>query len=82
MVRSPQYRFIRLITRSEILDVDIFLFSDKTTVVVSMLYYKHEHIIMSSQTAPDRKTALKHAFHSFYKTKFIYDQKHLTVMNE
>lgn len=81
MVSTPQYRFIRLITGSEILDVDIFLFTDKTTVVVSMLYYKYEHIIMSSQTAPDRKTALKHAFHSFYKTKFIYDQKHLSVMN-
>ncbi|MQR97245.1 hypothetical protein [Fictibacillus phosphorivorans] len=81
MISVPQYRFIRLIIGNEILDVDIFLFTDKTTVVVSMLYYKHEHIIMSSQTAPDRKTALKNAFHAFYETKFIYDQKHLSAIN-
>ncbi|MBH0162325.1 MULTISPECIES: hypothetical protein [Fictibacillus] len=81
MVRTPQYRFIRLITGNEIMDVDLFLYTNKTTVVVSMLYYKQEHIIMSSHTAPDRKTALKQAFHTFYETKFIYDQKQLSIIN-
>ncbi|MED1865736.1 hypothetical protein P4V41_19945 [Fictibacillus nanhaiensis] len=81
MVSTPKCRFIRLIIGNEVLDIDIFLYTEKVTVVVSMLYYKHDHIIMSSHTAPDRKSALKHAFHAFYETKFIYDQKHLSVMN-
>ncbi len=79
MRSSPKYRFFRVMIGDDVVDVDIFQYSHKTTVVMSMLYYKHEQIIMASVTAPERKIALKRASLSFQQTKTAYEKKLLPL---
>lgn len=75
MKSSSRYRFFRVISGGDLLDIDIFQYPDKTTVVISMLYYKQEHIIMVSKTSSDRRTALRLANFSFLQTKILYEKK-------
>jgi hypothetical protein len=75
MKSSPHYRFFRVISGGDLLDIDIFQYPHKTTVVISMLYYKQEHILMVSQTNPDRRTAIRLANFSFLKSKNLYEKK-------
>lgn len=75
MRNSPKYRFFRVMIEGELVDVDIFQYSHKTTVVMSMLYYKQEQIIMASVTAPERKIALKRASLSFQQVKSNFLKK-------
>lgn len=69
MRSSPKYRFFRVMIGGELVDVDIFQYSHKTTVVMSMLYYNQEQIIMASVTAPERKIAIKGAALLFQETQ-------------
>jgi hypothetical protein len=75
MKSSPRYRFFRVISGGDLVDIDIFQYPHKTTVVISMLYYKQEHILMVSKTSNDRRTAIKLANFSFLQSKTLYEKK-------
>lgn len=79
MKSSPKYRFFRVMIRGEMIDIDIFQYSHETTVVMSMLYYKQEHIIMTTVSATERKSALKRAFILFQQIKLNYENKLLPL---
>lgn len=75
MKSSPRYRFFRVISGGDLVDIDIFQYPNKTTVVISMLYYKQEHILMVSKTNTDRRTAIRLAAFSFLQSKVLYEEK-------
>ncbi|MDR7071414.1 hypothetical protein [Fictibacillus barbaricus] len=76
MKSSPQYRFFRVIMGGELIDIDIFQYPDKTTVVISIIDYRNEQMIMVSKTDIVRKTAIKLALQSFKLSKQRYENKH------
>ncbi|MCM3719043.1 hypothetical protein [Fictibacillus phosphorivorans] len=78
MKSSPRYRFFRVILGGDVVDIDIFQFPHKTTVVFSMLFYKQEHTLMVSKTSPDRGTALRNANFSFLQSKAQLEKKFKT----
>jgi hypothetical protein len=75
MKNTPQYRFFRVISGGDLVDIDIFQYPDKTKVIVSMIYYKNEQIILVSKSDVNRKSAIKLAMQSFELTKKIYESK-------
>jgi hypothetical protein len=60
----------------ELIDIDIFQYPDKTTVVISIMDYKNEHMIMVSKTDKDRRAAIKLALQSFSLSKQLYANKY------
>lgn len=75
MKSSPRYRYFRVISGGDLLDIDILQYPHKTIVVISMLYHKQEHILMVSKTSSDRKTAIRLANLSFVQSKILYEKK-------
>jgi hypothetical protein len=76
MKSSPRYRFFRVIIGGDLIDIDIFQYPHKTTVIFSMILYQNEQIIMASKTDSERKTAIKLAQHSFNLSKKLYESKY------
>ncbi|OOE12753.1 hypothetical protein UN64_11885 [Fictibacillus arsenicus] len=74
---SPRYRFFRVISGGDLVDIDIFQYPHKTAVVISMLYYKQEHILMVSKSSTDRRTTIRLANFPFCRVKF-YMKRNLT----
>jgi hypothetical protein len=73
---SPRYRFFRVISGGDLIDIDIFQYPHKTTVVISMIYYKQEHILITSISDHERKSAIRLANLTFQKSKKAFEQKH------
>ncbi|WNB91202.1 hypothetical protein [Bacillus sp. NEB1478] len=76
MKSSPHYRFFRVIMGGEIIDIDIFQYPNKTTVVISMIFYKNEQVILVSKTDKDRKTAIKLAQQTFSFSRECCEKKY------
>ena len=74
MKSSPRYLFFRVIMGGETMDIDIFQYPHKTTVVITMIFFENEQVILVSKTDEDRKTAINLAQQSFSLSRQHYEK--------